>query len=92
MRILTSSIFYTLEPLLPPISELHVLQRLVHLVWAVTIGVEPVLMVPGGLIAPTEIHWGVEPTYFISYGIFGHTHTNGRDLPVGILCKSLVGK
>ena len=64
----------------------------VRLVGAVTLRVEPVGMVSGGVRAPPEIQRGVDPNCCLSYFLFSHTHAHGRGLPVGIIWASQAEK
>ena len=67
------------------LTALRVTQHPGHLVWEVTVGLEPVCMVSGGVSEPPELHRYVGPNCCLSYSLFRHTHTHGCGLPVGIL-------
>ena len=63
-----------------------------HLVGAVTVGVEPVNMVSGRVRAPLALQRGVYPTCCLYYGLFRHNNTHGCGLPFGILWENWDGK
>ena len=62
---------------------LHVPQRLVPSCFGSSIGAEPSRMVSKRVGASPALHMGVDPTYCLSRGLFGHTHTHDRGLLVG---------
>ena len=64
----------------------------VHLVGAVNVHVEPFRLVSGGVNASPALQGIVEPTCFLSYRLFSHTHTYNHGLPLGIVCSSWSGK
>ena len=64
----------------------------VPIVGAVSIGVKPVRVIFGGVGTPPELHMGVEPTFYLYYGLFSNTHAYGRGLPVSIIGASQVGE
>ena len=64
----------------------------VHIIWTVPVGVEPFPMLYGWVRAPPTLQQGVDPTFFLCYDLFFHTHTHGRVPPVGIIWVSRSGK
>ena len=64
----------------------------VLLVWEVTVGVELVHMVSGGVSPPSMIHRGIDITCCLPYGLLRHTYTHGRGLTVSILRVSQAKK
>ena len=64
----------------------------VHLFGKVPVSVEPFWMVSGGVSSPPSIQQVIDPTCWISYGLFGYTHVTRHGIPVGILWAILDGK
>ena len=64
----------------------------VHLVWKVTVGVEPVFMVSGWVGSPPTLQRGIDTTYCLYCGIFGHISTHVCGIPVDIIWVSQSGK
>ena len=49
-------------------------------------------MVSVRVIVPPALQQGVEPTFCLYYGLFGHTYTNGRGIPFCSILVSWYGK
>ena len=64
----------------------------VHLVGSVPVGVEPVHMVCGGVIALPELQRGDVPNWWLSYGFFFNTDAHGRGILVDIIWVNQSGK
>ena len=60
----------------------------VPLVGEVSVGVEPVRMISGGVGSPPTLHRGIYTTCCIYYGLFRDTHAYGRSLTPGIVGAS----
>ena len=56
------------------------------------VGMKHFLMLFGGVGTPPALHRGVENICCLSYDLFRHTRSYGRDIPVGILGASQGGE
>ena len=56
-----------------------------HIIESVTVSVEAVCMVNGGVSEPPALQKGIDPNYIIYYGLYGYNYVHNQGIPVGIL-------